>query len=40
MRTARFLKAQNKAIRTVIVEPEGSILNGRQSRSHKTEGIG
>jgi cystathionine beta-synthase (O-acetyl-L-serine) len=40
MGTARYLKDQNKAIKTVIVEPEGSILNGGKSGPHKTEGIG
>lgn len=40
MGTARFLKEQNQAIKTVIVEPEGSILNGGKSGPHKTEGIG
>jgi cystathionine beta-synthase (O-acetyl-L-serine) len=40
MGTARYLKNQNKAIKTVIVEPEGSILNGGKSGPHKTEGIG
>ena len=40
MGTARFLKEKNPMIKTVIVEPEGSILNGGQSGSHKTEGIG
>lgn len=40
MGTARFLKEQNPAIKTVIVEPEGSILNGGESGPHKTEGIG
>ncbi|WML45478.1 cysteine synthase family protein [Neobacillus sp. PS3-40] len=40
MGTAKYLKGQNKAIKTVIVEPEGSILNGGKSGSHKTEGIG
>ncbi|MGP7816900.1 PLP-dependent cysteine synthase family protein [Niallia sp. 01092] len=40
MGTARYLKEQNNKIKTVIVEPEGSILNGGQSGSHKTEGIG
>jgi len=38
--TANYLKEQNPAIKTVIVEPEGSILNGGESRSHRTEGIG
>ncbi|KAB7667262.1 PLP-dependent cysteine synthase family protein [Bacillus sp. B1-b2] len=40
MGTAKYLKEQNQLIRTVIVEPEGSILNGGESGSHKTEGIG
>ncbi|MDP4550382.1 cysteine synthase family protein [Alkalihalobacillus macyae] len=40
MGTARYLKEQNEDIRTVIVEPEGSILNGGESGPHKTEGIG
>ncbi|MDZ5470895.1 cysteine synthase family protein (plasmid) [Bacillus sp. 31A1R] len=40
MGTARYLKEQNKEIKTVIVEPEGSILNGGESGPHKTEGIG
>ncbi|MFJ5715460.1 PLP-dependent cysteine synthase family protein [Neobacillus sp. NPDC093127] len=40
MGTARFLKEQQKQIKTVIVEPEGSILNGGQPGPHKTEGIG
>jgi cystathionine beta-synthase (O-acetyl-L-serine) len=40
MGTARFLKERNKAVKTVIVEPEGSILNGGESGPHKTEGIG
>lgn len=40
MGTARFLKEQNKDIKTVIVEPEGSILNGGEPGPHKTEGIG
>lgn len=40
MGTARFLKDKNPAIKTVIVEPEGSILNGGESGPHKTEGIG
>jgi cystathionine beta-synthase (O-acetyl-L-serine) len=40
MGTACYLKDQNKAIKTVIVEPEGSILNGGESGPHKTEGIG
>lgn len=40
MGTARFLKEQEKQIKTVIVEPEGSILNGGEPGPHKTEGIG
>ncbi|WP_246940627.1 PLP-dependent cysteine synthase family protein [Bacillus pinisoli] len=40
MGTARYLKEQNANIKTVIVEPEGSILNGGESGPHKTEGIG
>ncbi len=39
MGTSRFLKAQNEHIKTVIVEPEGSILQG-ESGPHLTEGIG
>ena len=40
MGTARYLKDRNREIKTVIVEPEGSILNGGKSGPHKTEGIG
>ncbi len=40
MGTARYLREQNPDIKTVIVEPEGSILNGGESGPHKTEGIG
>lgn len=40
MGTARYLKERNPAVKTVIVEPEGSILNGGPAGSHKTEGIG
>jgi O-acetylserine dependent cystathionine beta-synthase len=40
MGTAQFLKEKNKDIKTVIVEPEGSILNGGEPGPHKTEGIG
>ncbi len=40
MGTSRYLKGQSEKIRTVIVEPEGSILNGGESGPHKTEGIG
>ncbi|WML59649.1 cysteine synthase family protein [Neobacillus sp. PS2-9] len=40
MGTARYLKEQSEKVKTVIVEPEGSILNGGESGPHKTEGIG
>lgn len=40
MGTARYLKEQKAGIKTVIVEPEGSILNGGEPGPHKTEGIG
>lgn len=40
MGTSRFLKEKNPKIKTVIVEPEGSILNGGAPGPHKTEGIG
>jgi len=40
MGTARFLKEKNPDVKTVIVEPEGSILNGGKPGPHKTEGIG
>lgn len=40
MGTARFLKEKNQSIKTVIAEPEGSILNGGEPGPHKTEGIG
>lgn len=40
MGTARYLKEQNPKVKTVIVEPEGSILNGGEPGPHKTEGIG
>lgn len=40
MGVARYLKEQKADIKTVIVEPEGSILNGGESGPHKTEGIG
>lgn len=40
MGCARYLKEQNPAIKTVVVEPEGSILNGGEPGPHKTEGIG
>ncbi|WP_404428792.1 PLP-dependent cysteine synthase family protein [Sutcliffiella horikoshii] len=40
MGTAKFLKEKNPQVKSVIVEPEGSILNGGESGPHKTEGIG
>jgi O-acetylserine dependent cystathionine beta-synthase len=40
MGTAKFLKEKNPQLKSVIVEPEGSILNGGESGPHKTEGIG
>lgn len=40
MGVARYLKEKNPLIRTVIVEPEGSIINGGEPGPHKTEGIG
>ncbi|WP_442595103.1 cysteine synthase A [Neobacillus sp. D3-1R] len=40
MGTAKYLKEKNPSIKTVIVEPEGSILNGGKPGPHKTEGIG
>jgi O-acetylserine dependent cystathionine beta-synthase len=40
MGTARFLKEQDSRIKTVIVEPVGSILAGGEAGSHRTEGIG
>ncbi|NLP51340.1 cysteine synthase family protein [Bacillus sp. RO1] len=40
MGTAKYMKEKNPDVKTVIVEPEGSILNGGESGPHKTEGIG
>ncbi|GGG77592.1 PLP-dependent cysteine synthase family protein [Paenibacillus radicis (ex Gao et al. 2016)] len=40
MGSAAYFKEQNPHIRTVIVEPEGSILGGGKPGPHKTEGIG
>lgn len=40
MGTSNFLKSQKADIKTVIVEPEGSILNGGEAGTHFTEGIG
>lgn len=38
--TAEFLKQKNPKIKTVVVEPVGSILNGGKPAPHRTEGIG
>lgn len=40
MGTSTYLKEKHPHIKTVIVEPEGSILNGGKASSHDTEGIG
>ncbi|QKY68482.1 PLP-dependent cysteine synthase family protein [Lentibacillus sp. CBA3610] len=40
MGTSKYLKEQKPDIRSVIVEPEGSIIAGGEPGSHKTEGIG
>ncbi|WP_407270547.1 PLP-dependent cysteine synthase family protein [Radiobacillus sp. PE A8.2] len=40
MGTARYLKEQNAQVKTVIVEPEGSIIAGGEAGPHETEGIG
>ena len=40
MGTSQFLKEHNPSVKTVVVEPEGSILNGGAVGSHVTEGIG
>jgi len=40
MGTAQYLKEQNPKVKTVIVEPEGSILGGGAPGPHRTEGIG
>lgn len=37
---SRYLKEESPAIRTVIVEPEGSVLAGGEPGPHDTEGIG
>ncbi|RLL44977.1 cysteine synthase family protein [Oceanobacillus piezotolerans] len=38
--TAKYLKEKNKNIKTIIVEPQGSILGGGKAGPHRTEGIG
>jgi O-acetylserine dependent cystathionine beta-synthase len=40
MGTAQYLKERNPKVKTVIVEPEGSILGGGAPGPHRTEGIG
>lgn len=40
MGVAKYLKEKNRSIKTIIVEPEGSILNGGDPGPHRTEGIG
>ncbi|WP_202080314.1 cysteine synthase A [Caldalkalibacillus salinus] len=40
MGVSQYLKEQNPETKTVIVEPEGSILNGGEQGPHRTEGIG
>ena len=37
---ARYLKEKDSAIRTVIVEPQGSVLQGGEPGPHDVEGIG
>lgn len=38
--TAKALQAAYPTVQKIVVEPEGSILNGGQPHAHKTEGIG
>ena len=38
--TARYLKAQNPAIRVIGADPEGSVLSGDTARQYLTEGVG
>lgn len=37
---AQYFKEQSESVRTVVVEPEGSILGGGEPGPHETEGIG
>ncbi len=37
---AKYLQEHNPQIKSVVVEPEGSILNGGPAHAHRTEGIG
>ncbi len=38
--SARYFKEKNPEVKTVIVEPEGSIIAGGEAGPHRTEGIG
>jgi O-acetylserine dependent cystathionine beta-synthase len=38
--SANYFKEKNPEVKTVIVEPEGSIIAGGEPGSHRTEGIG
>lgn len=40
MGSANYFKEQDSSIKTVIVEPEGSIIAGGEPGPHETEGIG
>src|SRR5699024_10225517 len=40
MGTSRYLKEKSQQVKTVIVEPEGSIIAGGNAGSHDAEGIG
>lgn len=40
MGVSKYLKGKNPSLRSIIVEPEGSIINGGKPGPHKTEGIG
>lgn len=40
MGTARYLKEKRQSIKTVIVEPVGSVIAGGEPGPHQTEGIG
>lgn len=40
MGVSQYLKEKNSQIQTIIVEPEGSILNGGKPKAYRTEGIG
>ena len=38
--TARFLKAQNPAVRIIAADPEGSVFSGGSGRPYLVEGVG